>query len=336
MIVAGAVTALVMGVTPAAMSSEIDSASAATEPAPLAATPPTKVTNFNHADPAAIQHNGVIYSYATDGTTGGRKIPTITATSPLGPYTQVGKTLNAIPWADGGPVMGPHVVHKGGSRFHMYFTTGQATHPDKCIGVAVSLDGPLGPFVPRDNPLACDNDHNGAIAPSFFNDPRTGRNYLLYKTNGPNAIRRVWLQGLGPDGLAKDGSGRTLLGERDFNYENPQIIFSAGKYFLFMSRDGYETADYKTTVNWSSNVDGPYPADRAHAIMTRENTHVAGPGSAELLKLDTGEWMAFFHGWIQDGAGCDPPRFLYVATIAWGPANDNPHLAAPRNLGAGC
>ncbi|MGH3737358.1 MAG: glycoside hydrolase family 43 protein [Micromonosporaceae bacterium] len=331
-----AVAALTLGTVPAASAAVSGGErAAASDVAAAAALPPTKVTDFNHADPAVVQHDGTIYSYATDGSSDVRKIPVISANSPTGPYQRLGKSLDAIPWSDGGSVMGPHVWHRGGSTFHMYFTARPRGGGDRCIGVATSTTGPTGPFRPSDNPLACDPEHNGAIDPSFFTDPGTGRNYLLYKTNGPNGIRRIWLQGLGPEGLAKQG-GRTLLGARSFNYENLQLIHQAGRYFLFTSRDLYQTPDYKTTVNWSTNVAGPYPMDRAQAIMTRYNTSVAGPGGAELIRLASGQWVAFFHGWRQDGGGCDPPRFLYVATIVWGAAGDDPHLAAPNPGDAHC
>ncbi|MGH8881918.1 MAG: family 43 glycosylhydrolase, partial [Stackebrandtia sp.] len=193
-IVAGTATAVLLGLTSAAMGTSGDTSGE--DVGAQAALQPTKITDFNHADPSTIEWNGKFYSYATDGTKDVRKIPTIRADTLLGTYTRRGKSLDHIPWANGGPVMGPHVVHKGGTRFHMYFAARQkgGSETPRCIGVAVSLNGPEGPFVPRKEPLACDNAHNGAIAPSFFHDPRTGRNYLLYKTNGPNAIRRAWIQ----------------------------------------------------------------------------------------------------------------------------------------------
>ncbi|MGH3730806.1 MAG: family 43 glycosylhydrolase [Micromonosporaceae bacterium] len=303
-----------------------------------ATIPPTRATNFNHADPAAIQYRGKIYSYATDGAKSVPKIPVIVADSATGPYQRLGRSLERIPWANNDVgVMGPHVVHRGGTTFHMYFTARPAGGADeqRCIGAAVSTRGPAGPFVPRPHPLVCDRAHRGAIAPSYFKDPRTGRQYLLYKTNGPNAIRRVYLQGLGPAGLGTVGE-RTLLGKRSWNYENPQLMYSAGKYFLFASVDLYRTTTYRTTVNWSRKLRGPYPASRARALLTRNNTRIAGPGSAELVKLANGQTVAFFHGWRNDGGGCTSPRFLYVATIRWGANRDNPRLASPRRGGAHC
>jgi arabinan endo-1,5-alpha-L-arabinosidase len=301
-----------------------------------AAVGPQQVTDFDHADPAAIQHGGQIYSYATDGSSDTRRIRVIRADTAGGPYTQLGKALDQVPWATGDhAVMGPHVVHRGGSRFLMYFTTNPENGTQKCVGAAVSTSGPAGPFVPRANPLVCDEAQHGAIAPSYFHDPRTGNHYLLYKTNGPNAIRRIYLQGLTADGLSLSG-GRTLLGERDFNYENPQIMYRQGKYFLFMSRNLYQSVDYKTTVNWADNVAGPYPASRAHDLLNKENTSVAGPASAELVTLADGRTMAFFHGWRQNGGACDSPRYLYIATITWGSAGDDPRLEQPNPGDAHC
>ncbi len=345
-IVAGAVAALVLGVMPAASAapSETGGVSSEAEVTPME-IPPTKVTEFNHADPTAIQYNGKIYSYATDGSsvpatcTLRCRIRVIVADSgsPLGPYLRRGKVLSKIPWSNGSPVMGPHVVHKGGTRFHMYFAARKkgTGEPPRCIGVAVSLNGPRGPFVPRESHLACDDAHNGAIAPDLFRDPATGKNYLLYKTNGPDAVRRAWIQGLGPDGLAKDGNPRTLLGARNVNYENPQMIRSGGKYFLFMSRNGYRTVKYNTTVNWSTSPRGPFPADRARTLMSRFNTSVAGPASAEIVEVN-GVSIIFFHGWNQNGGGCNKPRFMYVARIVWGANLDNPHLAVPNTGNATC
>lgn len=300
------------------------------------AVAPRKVTDFDHADPAAIEYGGKIYSYATDGSNDIRRIRVIRADYPAGPYTQLGKALDRVPWAKGDTaVMGPHVVHRGGDRFLMYFTTNPMSGTEKCVGAAVSTKGPAGPFVPLAKPLICDEAQHGAIAPSYFHDPRTDKHYLLYKTNGPNAIRRIYLQGLTANGLSISGN-RTLLGERDFNYENPQIVHRQGKYFLFMSRNLFQTADYKTTVNWANNVTGPYPVDRAHDLITKENTSVAGPASAELVMLADGRTMAFFHGWRQDGGACDSSRYLYIATITWGTTGDDPRLEQPRPGDAHC
>ncbi|MGH3658255.1 MAG: hypothetical protein ACRDUA_16500, partial [Micromonosporaceae bacterium] len=130
-----------VGAVPAASASMFAGASSAgdgattTEVGAAAALQPTRVTDFKHADPAVIQHDGMIYSYATDGSSDVRKIPVIRASSPTGPYTRRGKALNAIPWSNGGSVMGPHVWRRGGTRFHMYFTAYPRGGGDRCIGV---------------------------------------------------------------------------------------------------------------------------------------------------------------------------------------------------------
>ncbi|WP_010312061.1 family 43 glycosylhydrolase [Saccharopolyspora spinosa] len=157
----------------------------------------------------------------------------------------------------------------------------------------------------------------------------TGPSAVGGPANGPNAIRRIYLRGLTADGLSISGD-RTLLGERDFKHENPQIIYQKGKYFLFMSRDEYRSAEYATTVNWADRVTGPYPASRAHNLLTKENTSIAGPASAELVRLADGRTVAFCHGWRQNGGECDAPRYRYAATITWGAEGDDTRLEEPH------
>jgi hypothetical protein len=109
--------------------------------------------------------------------------------------------------------------------------------------------------------------------------------------------------------------------------ENPELVYSGQRYFLFVSRDLYRTSDYKTSVLVSTKVDSGYANERA--VLTAQNTNVSGPGGADILRTGDGRTIAFHHGWIDQNGRCDGYRPMYVSELAWDVNGRLPHLAQP-------
>lgn len=300
--------------------------------------PPTRVTQEGHADPTVAEIDGEFWTYATyccEPAADGFKVAIRKASSIEGPYEFVDWALAPIPWArTNSAIFAPDVHRVEGSRVLLYFAATPSTNPPddptKCVGVAISTTGPAGPFVPEEQPISCDPERAGIIDPSYFEDPVSGKPYLLYKTNGiprpDGAIRRIWLQEMTPDGLGKVGAP-VQLAERNTNMEHPELVYSGERYFLFVSRDLYRTSDYKTSALVSVRVDSGYANERA--VLTSQNTNVSGPGGADILRTSDGRTIAYHHGWIERDGQCDGYRPMYVSELAWD-ANDRlPHLAVP-------
>lgn len=331
------VALLLAGVAMAVATGTADKATYATEP-----IPPTRVTEGDNADPTVMELDGRYWSYATHRPDDAeRKVRIRTSSTVDGEFTEAGFALDEIGWADPkSAIFAPDVHAVDDDRILLYFAATPSEYADgddrKCVGVAVSESGPKGPFVPREEPLECQPDRAGAIDPSYFEDPEDGRVYLLYKSNGlpkpDGAIRRIWLQPMTDDGLRTDGEP-VQLASRHTNMEHPVIVVSEGRYFLFVSRQKYETYDYNTSVMSAEAVAGEY--ENEQEVLTTGNTDVAGPGGADPVATETGT-VVFFHGWIAAAGDCTGYRPMYVANLDWGSGGHDPHLADPVSGDASC
>jgi beta-xylosidase len=305
--------------------------------------PPTRVTEQAHADPTVVEIGGEFWSYATyccvPGADG-RKVAARRAASVEGPYEYAGNALTAIPWVSNDfAIYAPDVHYFSDSRIVLYFAAvpgNPAQEGNRCIGAAISTSGPAGPFVPQAQPILCAPNLGGAIDPSYFRDPVSGRTFLLYKTNSDpsdSRIRRIWLQEMSADGLRPVGT-RLKLAERTTNIENPELVYSGQRYFLFVSRDLYRTSNYKTSVLVSVQVGSGYANERA--VLTAQNTNVSGPGGADVLRTSDGRTIAYHHGWIGLDGRCDGYRPMYVSELAWDVNGRLPHLAQPTPGNPSC
>lgn len=305
-----------------------------------AAVPPTQVLpdSVSLADPTVVDLNGQFWAFGTNTGRSGARIPMYRADNMTGPYTYLGKAVDNIPWARGDTqVFAPDVRHTGGNRVLLYFAATPATYAPgdnrKCIGVAISTNGPGGPFVAQPNPLRCAPRRGGAIDPAYFQDQSTGRVYVLYKTNHAldqpgNTLRQLWAQPVNDNGLGQAGEAILLAGSQT-NIEHPHLMRTNGKYLLFHSRDLYRTYQYRTSVMESSSLGGPYTNLRP--VITTENSKAAGPGGADIVYVEENNvgWVAFFHGWVKQGSNCYVRRPMWVAELAFGADGLTPRLAQP-------
>ena len=84
-------------------------------------------------------------------------------------------------------VWAPSVMETPSGDFIMYYAAlAHNSTRRHCLGAALS-SSIMGPYIPRDSPLICNDAAGGMIDPAYFLDPATNTSYLIYKTDG-NAI----------------------------------------------------------------------------------------------------------------------------------------------------
>jgi beta-xylosidase len=201
--------------------------------------------------------------------------------------------------------------------FVLYYAT-QASNPDRqCLSRAVAAQ-PGGPFLDNSSgPCACPED-GGAIDPSPFVDA-DGRAYLVWKQDsGPGGIVA---QELAPDGLSLTGPVSALVQadqpwEADV-VEAPTMVGYGGRYYLFYSGNGWETANYAIGYAVCDSPLGPCtkPTDAPWLTSTAQ---AQGPGGPEVFSDDNGQLWLAFHAWVGGTVGYPSgARNLFVAALSF-------------------
>ena len=191
-----------------------------------------------------------------------------------------------------------------------------------CVGVAVSNStNPLGPYIPKNEPLACPHKHGGAIDPSPFRDT-DGTLYVVYKGDG-NSIGRggncgnskkpvvsvpILLQELESDGVTTVGDAVKILdidGSDGPLVEAPDIILNNGTYYLFFSSHCYTSFGYNVKYAHSKSLKGSYTrADRP--LLQTADWGLEAPGGATVSRDGT---KIVFH------ANCGLFRCMWAGAI---------------------
>jgi hypothetical protein len=163
----------------------------------IAANKPPKAEDFSRStligtndfpDPAFIKTTkGDFYAFSTNRR--GKNVPTMhspdfntwtTLTTDALPLAKVPSWVNAAKpkiWA-------PDVVQLKNGMYIMYYSASTAIDPRMhCVGAASSTNA-QGPYAPIDDqPLVCPATEGGAIDASGFQDPATGKQYVIYKVD---------------------------------------------------------------------------------------------------------------------------------------------------------
>lgn len=194
---------------------------------------------------------------------------------------------------------------------------GQKGNKDKhCIGVA-EASSPRGLFVPRDKALLCPpapipgvEEYDEVLDPSIYSE--SGVTYLVYKlgdnyagleegTNKDLGTKRysilaqplhVSLTKLG------DVAPLTLLPESKTtgtNAEAPSVVRAGSRTHMFVSRNHYETLDYKTESWSSASIRGLSTSTGrdVEGLGLFESPGLFGPGGAEVIKRNGTLFIAF-------------------------------------------
>lgn len=221
----------------------------------------------------------------------------------------------------------------------MYLSCQDAKHVKQCIGIAYSDHDPRGPYRwITDRPLISRGETGGTLDPQPFQDPVSGKRYLVYKSDKDKLYttkNQLWLSELSPDGLSLVGDMHPLQkpqhGDQDNIIEAPYIVHHApsGAYVLFFSAGAYRNGSYGTWVAISRNgLFGPYQRSSEPLLQTDKSRSIMGPGGACVVLGAENEYFIVFHALARE----EGDRRMCIQRIVF--ANDGtPSLAAKPNCG---
>ena len=152
-------------------------------------------------------------------------------------------------------------IHYVNGKFHVYYSARNVATGIMNIGLAISTNGPFGPFKELGQPLITSEQGNGAIDVTWFKDPVTMRTYIIWKED--YNLRRIVLREVLEDGFTfAPGSNKiTILvaqpGEKNC-VEGPWFIYKKPYYYLLFSVHGFGSPDYEVRVARSHTIYGNY------------------------------------------------------------------------------
>jgi hypothetical protein len=311
------------------------------------------------ADPQIVYSNGEYYAFTT-GNALGNNLAAVVSSSPDRGYASYtgkcyGSTALASPagWEQPNTQTSPGVFFYDG-RWIMFYDAAQAGHATDtgfdCLAVATaaSLTPTNAQFSDLSGtPFFC--QATGAIDPTPFVDPSTGKAYLIWKQNdgGSAAPAYLWSQQLSASGTSfEPGSQPSLLiyNNRatypwEATVEDPSMVSAHGSYYLVFSAGIYHSAGYSEGIATCSGPTGPCGAQSQ--ILTTYGSAL-GPGGGAVFADDAGNWWLDYAAWQGGSAGCTSygcgaARRLFVAPISL-PGNNPPpvaHCSAPAGALAG-
>lgn len=271
-------------------------------------------------DPSILlDEDGTWYAF---GTTGNGKQIQVAVGGTLYQQWSLLDDIDALPqpgtWTTGRNTWAPDVHKTSNGTYVMYYSGEVAASPaHHCIGTAVS-DTITGPYIPDDEPFACDLDIGGAIDASGFEDD-DGTQYVLYKVDGnsvghggscgntvdPIAPTPIMLQEVLADGVTKVGDPVAILDRTADDgplVEAPSLLRTAnGLYILFFSSGCYLEPTYNVNYATATSVKGPFQRAPRPMIRTGEYS-LQAPGGASAVHVD-GRVGVAFHANCPTGPG---------------------------------
>ncbi|PWY99136.1 Arabinanase/levansucrase/invertase [Testicularia cyperi] len=240
----------------------------------------------------------------------------------------------------GGFLWAPEVIEAPQERggYLMYVSCQDAHYKKQCIGVAYSDHDPKGPYRWITNqPLISRGETGGTLDPQPFEDPVSGKRYLVYKSDWDKMYTehaQLWLSELSSDGLTLVGDMRPLQGPRHPYQrgllEAPYLIYHSPtqKYILFFSSGTFTKDTYATSYAISSSLFGPYATPGEPFLCTDRKRDCIGPGGACVIQGVEGEWFIVFHALEREEGN----RRMCIQRIEFD-SNGTPHVSAPPNTG---
>jgi beta-xylosidase len=223
------------------------------------------------------------------------------------------------PWVAGTSYWAPEVFLING-KYVCYYAANGVDGWFK-IGVATA-PSPTGPFTDKGNPLVS-NANFSLIDPSFFHDPNTGKNYLLWKNNknalSPAQPTQIVLQEVSADGLSLVGTSTdVLVNDQTWEaavIEAPSMLFYKGFYYIFYSGNNYGTDKYAVGVARSTAISGPY-LKRSGPIL-QSNLRFDGPGGQSIVtNSPIAPYVMFYHARLRSNEAAG--RLLMQDKMTWG------------------
>ncbi|CAI6332466.1 unnamed protein product [Periconia digitata] len=219
--------------------------------------------------------------------------------------TWAGKRVNSTYgiWA-------PDVFQRSDNKYVMYFSAYEKAPENKtkphCIGAALS-ESITGPYHPINTFKQC--NETGVIDPSWFKDPSTNKQYIVYKTDRPKVyleLREVASKGAN-ESVQFAGHAHKLLKMHEqgfsdgYNLEAPSLFKRGDIYFLAYSTHYYGDGSYNVEYATAKSVLGPYKRVKTPLLETTDEfgCSLVGPGSASFLRSPCGDEekaKVIFHG----------------------------------------
>ncbi|KAI1799954.1 glycoside hydrolase family 43 protein [Daldinia bambusicola] len=276
------------------------------------------VFDSDFADPSIIQdEDGMWYGFGTAGND--KQVQVSTGESMYGTWNLL-KDIDALPrsasWTTGRHTWAPDVRRARNGKYVMYYS-GEVAEDSAhhCIGAAVA-DVITGPYVPEDEPFACNLTAGGSIDASGFQDA-DGKQYVLYKvdgnsvghggscsnTNSPIVPTPIMLQEVEEDGVTKVGEPIEIFNRSDEDgplVEAPSMLRTDnGLYILFFSSGCYLEPSYNVNYATSTSLTGPFQRAQRPVIKSGEYT-LHAPGGATAVHVGDKVGIAF-HADCQQG-----------------------------------
>ena len=274
---------------------------------------------FDFPDPDVIRVGATYFAYATNSVAG--NIAIIDSTD-LIHWSVVGNALPSLPaWAVPEATWAPGVVQVGGT-FDLYYAVKVAGGGEECISVATATQ-PEGPFTDGSvGPLECQPSLGGSIDPSPFIDGN-GSLYLQWKSiGGGGQPATIWSQQLDAAGTGFAGApgaapSPMIVADQSWEagvVEAPDLVASAGRYFLFYSGNNWDSAGYGVGVATCSGPLGPCTKPLSQPILA-SGPNMQGPGGASVFTDAAGApWIAF-HAYAPGAVGYPNSRDLYLRRL---------------------
>jgi len=273
---------------------------------------------FDFPDPDVILVGGTYFAYATNSVAGNVQI--IESTN-LTNWDSVGNALPDLPgWAAPDATWAPAVAQIGGA-YVLYYAADVAGPGggEECISAATAAQ-PQGPFIDRSPfPLECQPSLGGSLDPSPFIDT-DGKVYLQWKSNGGTGPATIWSEQLDPagTGFAVNATPTQLLVPTQAweagVVEAPDLVTSAGHYFLFYSGNNWKTANYAVGVATCAGPLGPCTKPLSQPILAGGGA-MEGPGGESVFDDASGtSWIAF-DAWLPGAVGYPHNRDLFLRRL---------------------
>ncbi|KAA8644462.1 glycoside hydrolase family 43 protein [Aspergillus tanneri] len=281
---------------------------------------PRRVIDTDFPDPALLETKDGFYAFATTGNGVNAQI----AFSKDFKKWELQRGKDALPgpfpsgsWiADHPALWAPDVVKLDDNSYVMYFSAAPKSSPrGHCVGVATSKSA-MGPYIPKDKPLACPLDKGGAIDPSGVLDGNT--RYVVYKIENMKLGTPIMLQELQSDGITPKGDPIQLIKRDDSDgplIEAPSIAKGKdGTYYLTFSSHVFNTKGYDVKYATAPKVTGPYTRAKKELLKTGDPGTagpLAGPGGSDFSEDGT---KILFHV-LRNGQDAKNGRALYAADV---------------------
>ncbi|GEM_PF-342155 len=252
-----------------------------------------------YADPNIAVFGDTYYIYATtDGKPGwgGNTFyawsskDLVTWTRAAEPFLTLDGANGNVPWATGN-AWAPTIIERDG-KYYFYFSGHHPGDNAKNIGVAIA-DSPQGPFTAEPDSMLKGSTGNGQeIDPAAFQDPQTGKYYLMWGNGTP------YYAELDDSMTSLKTSAISIRGLTNFR-EGLFMNYRQGTYHLTYSIDDTGSENYRVGYATATSMAGPYTY-RGEILVKDPALDVYATGHSSILNVPgTDDWYIAYHRFAQ-------------------------------------